>query len=150
MKQARALLAEAQRLQALISDDDRLYKEFSRQSGLIAGTFKDFEDEFRKRWHSLKPTRPESKPDATGQMPRASSVDPGSRERLLCARYLSIAADLRISIVVLRGAVRYGNAATIDVKRAEIRQAVRQLAGLIRDGVGGEPDEQVRTVEVLI
>ena len=127
MKLARELLAEAQRLHALVSDDERLRTEFPRQSGLIANTFRDYQDEFRKRWHTTV-----------------------GRERLLNARYLSIAADLRILIVVLRGAVRYGNEATIEVKRAEIRDAVRKLSGLIRDGVAGQQDEQMRTVEALI
>lgn len=152
MKLARELLAETQRLQTLVADDYRLYTEFPRQSGMIADTFRDYEDEFRKRWHRLKPARPERKPDVTGHMPRVSYDDSGSRERLLCARYLSIAADLRIATVILRGAVRYGNDVTIDIKRAEIRQAVRQLAGLIRGGLAGEPGEaeRMRTVEALI
>jgi|GEM_PF-2418377 len=141
MKMARELLAEAQRLQALVNDDDRLRTEFPRQSGIIASTFRDYEDEFRKRWHGLKPAMPECKPDATGQMPRASSADYGSRERLLCARYLSIAQDLRIAVVILRGAVRHGNTMAVDVKRAEIRQAVWKFSGLIREGITGESDE---------
>ncbi|MED1874152.1 hypothetical protein [Brevibacillus borstelensis] len=137
---ARELLAETQRLQTLVADDYRLYTEFPRQSGMIADTFRDYEDEFRKRWHRLKPARPERKPDVTGHMPRVSYDDSGSRERLLYARYLAIAADLRIATVILRGAVRYGNAMTIEVKRAEIRQAVRQLADLIRNGISDAPD----------
>ncbi|QQE73157.1 hypothetical protein KDJ56_14635 [Brevibacillus composti] len=135
----------------MVNDDERLRNEFPRQSGMIADTFRDYEDEFRKRWHRLKPARPERKPDVTGHMPRVSYDDSGSRERLLCARYLSIAADLRIATVILRGAVRYGNDVTIDIKRAEIRQAVRQLAGLIRDGISGPVDEpEMRTVVALI
>lgn len=150
MKLARALLAETQRLHELVSDDDRLRTEFPRQSGLIANTFRDYEDYFRQLYHSLNAARPERKLDVTGQMPRTSSADSGSREHLLCARYHSIAQDLLVAATVLRRAVRYENAATIEVKRAEIRQSVRKLSGLIRDGVAGQPDEQMRTVEALI
>ncbi|EST55687.1 hypothetical protein T458_06935 [Brevibacillus panacihumi W25] len=150
MKQARALLAEAQCLHALVTDDERLRNEFPRQSGIIANTFRDYEDEFRKRWHSLKPARTERRTDVAGMMPRAYSVDYGSRERLLCARYLSIAQDLRNATRTLNGAVRYENAGSIEVKRAEIRDAVRKLSGLIRDGVAGQSDEQMRAVESLI
>ncbi|MFF0831310.1 hypothetical protein ACFYU8_31225 [Brevibacillus sp. NPDC003359] len=117
MKQARALLAEAQRLQTLVNDDGRLRTEFSRESRIIADTFRDYEDHFRYQWHS----------------------DNG-RGRLLYARYLSIAQDLRIATTILRGAVRYSNAGSIEVKRGEIRQSVRKLAGLIRDGISGETD----------
>ncbi|MED1802916.1 hypothetical protein [Brevibacillus porteri] len=129
MRQARALLAEAQRLQTLVSDDERLRNEFPRISRPIADTFRDYEDHFRYQWHQ----------------------DNG-RGRLLYARYLSIAQDLRISTTILRGAVRYKNAGSIEVKRAEIRQAVRKLAGLIRDGVRDEPDEveHMGAIEALI
>ncbi|MGG3884096.1 hypothetical protein [Brevibacillus panacihumi] len=150
MRQARELLAEAQRLHALVNDDERLRNEFPRQSGIIANTFRDYEDEFRKRWHSLKPTKAERRTDVAGMMPRAYSVDSGSRERLVCVRYLSIAQDLRNATRTLNGAVRYENAGSIEVKRAEIRDAVRKLSGLIRDGVAGQSDEQMRAVESLI
>jgi hypothetical protein len=117
MNKARALLSEAQRFLALVSDDDRLYSEFPRESRFIADTFRDYEDYFRYEWHGTN-----------------------GRERLLNARYLAIAADLRIATVILRGAVRYGNTMTIEVKRAEIRQAVRQLADLIRNGITDASD----------
>ncbi|MGF9824025.1 hypothetical protein ABE430_13790 [Brevibacillus agri] len=121
MKQARALLAEALRLQALVHDDERLRTEFPRQSRIIAGTFRDYEDFWRYQWHGAN-----------------------GRDRLLYARYLSIAQDLRIATTILRGAVRYSNAATIAVKRAEIRQTVRKLAGLVRDGIADDPEEADR------
>ncbi|GED58432.1 hypothetical protein ABER61_02900 [Brevibacillus formosus] len=47
-----ALLAEAQRLQTLVNDDERLRTEFPRESRFIASTFQDREDEFRKLWQS--------------------------------------------------------------------------------------------------
>lgn len=109
-------------MQALVHDADRLRTEFPRQSRLIADTFRDYEDHFRYGWHGAN-----------------------GRERLLNARFLSIAQDLRIAVTVLRGALRYSNAATVEVKRAEIRDCVRKLSGLIRDGVAGEPDEPDRT-----
>ncbi|MGF9904908.1 hypothetical protein [Brevibacillus porteri] len=117
MKQARALLAETLRLQTLVHDDERLRNEFPRISRPIADTFRDYEDHFRYQWHQ----------------------DNG-RGRLLYARYLSIAQDLRIATTVLRGSVRYSNEASIEIKRAEIRQSVRKLVGLIRDGISGESD----------
>lgn len=117
MKQARALLAEALRLQTLVNDDERLRSEFPRVSRPIADTFRDYEDHFRYQWHGTN-----------------------GRERLLYARYLSIAQDLRIAVTVLRGSVRYENTGSIEVKRAEIRQAVRKLSGLIRDGLRDSSD----------
>lgn len=129
MKQARALLAEALRLQTLVHDDERLRTEFPRESRILADTFRDYEDHFRYQWHGTN-----------------------GRERLLHARYLSIAQDLRIATTILRGAVRYENAGSIEVKRAEIRQSVRKLAGLIRDGISGESDEveAMGAIEALI
>ncbi|MCM3592500.1 hypothetical protein M4D58_17915 [Brevibacillus borstelensis] len=108
-------------MQALVHDADRLRTELPREARIIADTFRDYEDEFRKRWRST-----------------------GGRDRLLYARYLSIAQDLRIATTILRGAVRYSNATTIAVKRAEIRQAVRKLAGLVRDGIADDPEEADR------
>ncbi|MBG9940582.1 hypothetical protein ABE237_25435 [Brevibacillus formosus] len=119
------LLAEAQRLQTLVNDDERLRNEFPRESRIISETFRDHEDFHRYRWHG--------------------SI---GRERLLHARYLSIAQDLRIATTILRGAVRYENAGSIEVKRAEIRQSVRKLAGLIRDGLRDEPDGTERMMDV--
>jgi hypothetical protein len=129
MKQARALLAEALRLQTLVHDDERLRTEFPRESRIIADTFRDYEDHFRYQWHQ----------------------DNG-RGRLLYARYLSIAQDLRIAVTVPRGSVRYKNAGSIAIKRAEIRESVRKLAGLIRDGLRDEPDEveDMGAIEALI
>jgi hypothetical protein len=128
MKQARALLAEALRLQTLIHDDERLRTEFPRVSRPIADTFRDYEDYWRYQWHSDK-----------------------GRGRLLYARYLSIAQDLRIATTILRGAVRYENAGSIAVKRAEVRQAVRKLSGLIRDGLRDKSDdvEAMGAIEAL-
>ncbi|WP_340673157.1 hypothetical protein [Brevibacillus agri] len=117
-------------MQALVHDDDRLHTELSREARIIADTFHDYEDFWRYQWHGAN-----------------------GRDRLLYARYLSIAQDLRIATTtILRGAVPYSNAATIAVKRAEIRQAVRKLAGMVRDGVAGPTDEVERmgTVESLI
>ncbi|MBY0083734.1 hypothetical protein [Brevibacillus brevis] len=129
MKQARALLAEALRLQTLVHDDERLRNEFPRLSRPVADTFRDYEDHFRYQWHQ----------------------DNG-RGRLIYARYLSIAQDLRIATTILRGAVRYENAGSIAIKRAEIRQAIRKLSGLIRDGISGGPDEveAMGAIEALV
>ncbi|MED1917505.1 hypothetical protein P4V64_19465 [Bacillus thuringiensis] len=129
MKQARALLAEAHRLQTLVNDDERLRTEFPRQSRIIADTFRDYEDYWRYLWCGTN-----------------------GRERLLHARYLSIAQDLRIAVTVLRGLVRCENAGAIEVKRAEIRESVRKLTRLIRDGLRDEPDgtDMMETIESLI
>lgn len=117
MYNARELLSEAQRLQTLACDDDRLQSEFPRESRHYESTFRDYEDFFRREWH-----------------------DSAGRERLLNARYLSLAADLRIATVLLRGCVRYSNRVSITTKRAEIKQCIRQLAELIRNGITDEPD----------